>query len=492
MKLFAAAAAFCAGLMPFAASAQIFANPFADAAGYRQMRGAEPASATYRLRYEVTRTEPNAAPLVSELVIDLASDWSVTRERDQVVLRDFRLNRMFLLQGDTFVSVNGLADIVFRVTERQNRTYLQRITQAAGVQLSDACDADAELGVTIPSQTNASTSELLQSGNSTEIRCNGRAIARFTASDQVAPPAAFWPTMFTAMTTHPDLHRRIRETGRAPANLETSFRQAPDAERRLMWRLIAVETVATPYPLNASMHNATAAAIDREFVAGVGEVASEAVAGRAQGGAPTMQSWGEHLNELARRDGPAASAMLVLPTYNMFPELEGSCQTTATPHAVCSINAGIRAIDDPAPMALLEVAIAEQQRNSAAAIEAMRRAQASPNRNHPALNAAFALALLRFDEAAIAQARAANLPTDIDALQASALRALPYSPAYWTDVGDRYGGAYDWGTAFMFYDVAYSLPMPSAVTRHRGLVSKREVMERIRRDFPDASLPATP
>jgi hypothetical protein len=283
----------------------------------------------------------------------------------------------------------------------------------------------------------------------------------------------------------------MRDGGRAPSELDVSYQQAPDAEQRRHWRLIAVETVTTPYPLSAAMHNVTADVLDHEFAPGLGEIATEAVGGRAQGGAPTAQSWAAHLTELERRDGNAAAAMLLLPTYNMFPELEGTCDAPDA-HPVCALNRGLRKFGDPAPMALLEIGMAEQQRNPAAAIAAMQRAQASPLRDHPALGASFALALLRFDDSALAQARAANLPTDATALQLAALRALPYNPAYWTDVGDRFGGAYDWFTAFIFYDVAFSLPMPSAIARNRALVSKRDVMDRVRRDFPDAGFPATP
>jgi hypothetical protein len=74
--------------------------------------------------------------------------------------------------------------------------------------------------------------------------------------------------------------------------------------------------------------------------------------------------------------------------------------------------------------------MAEQARDSSAAIAAMSCAQTSRYRDHPALNAAYALAVLRFDDAAMAAARAASLPTDVDALQASALRGLPYAPTH--------------------------------------------------------------
>jgi hypothetical protein len=492
MKMWPALFGVIVGLAPFSATAQLFANPFAEPAAYLQSRGAAPAEATYRVRYEVTRTEPDQTPAVAQVIIDVAPDWSLTREGESAVLRDFRSGRTFMLQGDTFTSMNSMADIVFRVMERQNRTYLQRLMSAAGAEISDACDADTELGVTIGDVQGAP--EFVERGRTVELHCSGRIVSSFTPSDNAAPPPAFWPTMFTMMTTHVGIFRTARDAGRVPSQLDVSFRLAPNVERRRSWRLIAVETVATPYPLTPNLRNATSEIIDREFVAGIGQVAVDAVAGRAQGGPPTLQSWGAHLTDVARREGDAAAAMLVMPTYNMFPELEGTC-TNAAPqeHPICPLNRNLRTIanSDPAPWALLEVAMAEQERNSSAAIAAMTRAQRSRYRDHPALNAAYALAVLRFDDAAMAEARAANLPTDVDALQASALHALPYAPSHWGDVGDRFASGYDYLTAFVFYDVAYSLPMPSAVTRHRALTSKRDVMARIRRDFPEAGLPST-
>jgi hypothetical protein len=149
----------------------------------------------------------------------------------------------------------------------------------------------------------------------------------------------------------------------------------------------------------------------------------------------------------------------------------------------------LRDIRDPAPMALLEIGMAEQRGDNAAAIAAMRRTKTSPSRDHPVLSASFALALLKFYEAALAQARAANLPTDIRALQARALMQLPYIPAYWADVADNYERNYDWPTAFPFYDGAFSLP---AQASSAAMQDRRARLKPIRRDFPDASLPVTP
>lgn len=111
-------------LIPAAAvSESLFANPFADAAAYRRARGDCPA-AYYRLRYERIVEDGDAKPAASEVVIDLAPDWYLTRAGDHMVLRDFRLNRLFILDGDRYTTVNDLAGVVFRVMERQNRTMI--------------------------------------------------------------------------------------------------------------------------------------------------------------------------------------------------------------------------------------------------------------------------------------------------------------------------------------------------------------------------------
>lgn len=311
----------------------------------------------------------------------------------------------------------------------------------------------------------------------------------FTAGNGAAPPAALWPAVYAEMPTHPVLHRRVRESGRAPTRLNISYREGGSQLTQRSWRLVAIETVGTPYPLLATVRNATADALD-EIVPDAGRIGAEAVAGRALGGAPTLESWDAHLRDISGREGEAAASMLIAATINMFPELQ--CNGAHAQLTVCRLLFGMRALPDPAPWAQIEVGVAEQRGDSAAAIAAMQRAQASPLRDHPALGATFALAILRFDEAALAQARAANLPVDVAALQNHALLALPYNPAYWTDIGDRYGRNYDWATALTFYDVAYSLPLPSAVASNPVLVTKRTQMERIRRDFPDSFLPATP
>lgn len=489
MKLGAIVALFALLLAPLPAAAQtLFVNPFADAATYRGQRGAT-SDAQYRVRYEVTRVTRGGAPAVTELTLDVADNWALAREGDVTRLYDFQLNRVFTLNADSFTSMNALGPLVFRLMERQNRTYLGRIVAAAGAQnqLPDACDAESELAVIIPSATDTPSTEWRERRGVFTLRCAGREIGGFTAGDGAAPPAAFWPVMFAEMSTHPALHRRVRESGLAPAQMNISFRDGGNAQSQRAWRLTGAETVATPYPLTASLRNATADAMD-QLAPGVGSAGAEAVAGRHLGGVPTLQSWDAHLREISRRDGEAAAAMLVGNTFNMFPELQ--CARPEV-HTACDLIFKARRMPDPGPWATIEISVAEQRSDNAGAIAAMTRAQNSQFRDHPALGAAFALAILKFDANAIEQARAANLPLDIAALQNRALAAFPYNPGYWTDAGDRYARNYEWPIAFMFYDVAYALPLAS-VPNNPILVAKRAGMEQIRRDFSDAFLPVSP
>ncbi|WP_395646425.1 hypothetical protein [Terricaulis sp.] len=471
-----------------ASAQELFSNPFADAAAYRTQRG-DLSDAHYRVRYEQTLIQRGGAPETSELMLDVADDWALMRNGVQTILYDFRINRVFTIAGDAFVTRNAAADVVFRITERQNRSYLERVLAGVrtrgGQALPGACDAESELGVVVPSIDAASVQWRERRGGVT-LRCGGQEIGSFTPGDGAAPPPAFWPTMYAAMPTHPAILRRVRENGHPAAQLENSFISLGTGRSSRAWRLIAIETVTTPYPLTDALANTTAGALDAA-VPGAGQVGIEAVAGRAQGGAPTLANWDARVRALAQSDGEPAAAMMLGPMFNMFPDL--NCGG-ADPLFACGLVRRVRSLDDPAPRAFFEIAVAEQQNNPAAAIAAMQRAQVSPLRDHPALGAAYALAMLKFNRQQLEQARAAGLPTDGAALQNRALLAFPYNPGYWTDVGDRFGSAYEWPTAFIFYDVAFSLPLPGASAGNPALQGKRSMAERIRHDFPDAFLPA--
>lgn len=473
------------GLAALPAGAQpLFANPLDSAAGYRDARGATP-DATLRYRYEITVTETGQAAVASETTLDVATDWALYHTGDVTLLHDFRLNRVFTLTGDTFTTTNGMASLVFRVMERQNRTYLGSVLSAvgAGDMMSD-CGSDAELGLALPGKTSAGAIAFVERQGALVMTCAGKEFGSFTAGTGQAP-ATLWPTLFNTAPMHPALFRRMRESGAAPQAFEIVQRMA-DRETRSVYRLLAAEAVATPYPLSAPMRNTTAEAFENLIGPGGAELATGAVAGTAQGGPPTVQSWGEDMAALTQTDA-AAAAMFLLPSLNMFPELQCPQQQ----HPVCKLASTLNTMKarEPAPMAVIEIGMAEQQGNADAAIKAMQTVMASRHRDHPAAAGSFALALMKFKQADIDKAEAAGLPTDIKALQAKALMALPYNVAYWTDAGDPPAQGYHWAEATLFYDVAHALPMPGGVARNGALVGKRNLFEAIRKDFPDAFLP---
>jgi len=486
MRIRALAVAAIAGLFAFPAGAQpLFANPLDSAAGYRAARGDAPA-ATHRFRYEVTVTETGKAPVVSEAVFDIAPDWALYAKDGTAVLQDFRLNRQFELHDDSFTTLNGMASLVFRVMERQNRTYLGSVLSAVGADdmMSD-CGSDAELGLSLPGAKSTSKVAVTNGADGAVIvTCDGREAGRFTAGSGAAP-AALWPTLFNMTVMHPTLFKRVRESGAPPQSFATVTAMG-DTTRATSYRLIAAEAGAVAYPLTDAMRNTTAAKFEELIGPGGAQLAIDAVAGTAQGGPPTLQSWGETLGGLMQTD-PAAAGMLMLPSFNMFPELQCGAQQ----HPICALARGLNAMKatEPAPMALMEMSMAEQPGNADVAIKAMQTIMSSRHRDSPAAAGSFALVLMTFRRADIDKVKAAGLPTDIKALQAKALMALPYNVAYWTDAGDPLGQSYRWAEATLFYDVAHALPMPNAVKSNGALIGKRDVFANIRRDFPDAFLP---
>ena len=474
------------GLVVSPALAQpLFANPLDTPEGYREGRGATP-DAKHRIRYEVTETQGSGASEVYEVTIDVASNWSLYRKGEIAVLNDFGLNRIFTLEGDTFSTVNGMSNLVFRVMERQNRTYLKDVLAAAtaGEPMITDCQSDSELGLSLPMQKSDSVLSFEDRQGFTALICDGADVGGFTAGSASAPPA-LWPSLFHIAPMHPALLKRMRETGAVPATFETE-RTAGDTTIKRSFRLVDVESVSASYPLTDDLRNTTAETFDNLIGPDGAQFAADVVAGVAQGGAPTLESWGRYLSELAETD-LAAAGMMMMPSFNMFPETSCGQQQ----HPICTIArrvAGARATA-PAPTALIELGMAEQRGDNKAAISAMKTLMASAQRDHPAVAGSFALALLKFTEEDVNDAIAAGLPVDVGALQAKALRAVPYNPAYWTDMGDTYSMSYRWEEATLFFDVAHALPMPSAVASNQALAGKRNLFAKIRNDFPDAFLP---
>lgn len=475
-----------------ASAQELFANPFATAREFLTQRGAS-ANATFRARYEQTIVE-RAPASTTEVIVDVASDWALVRRGPSLLLYDFRLGRLFdLSDAASFTATNQFGALGFRVMERQNRTYLGSVLGALGpdaaAMAADGCDAETELALAIPELPDAGRTERKRSRGRMELECNDRAVGAFEWGDDAVPPPAFWPMMATAMPTHPALFAAVQETGHAPRRLEASYRaHAGGALSTRSWRLIAIEVIDAPYPLSPDRTNVTAQHLDDAIGAGFAQLAVDAVAGRALGSAPTLESWDAHLRALAATD-QAAAALEVFVGLNAFPGLDARCP--AAPLATCAI---IRRLpqtmtEDNAVRALMTVIVGEQTSALAPIVAAMTEAKSSPHANHPVLGASFALALLKGDRAFQDQARAAGLPTDPTPLTIAAVRAYPYNPAYWTDLGDLRGANYDFEQAYLFYDIAFSLPVPGAGASNVALNSKKTFAERLQRDFPAFFLP---
>jgi len=466
-----------------ASAQEVFGNPFASAEALRTERGALP-DATLRLRYEASGDAKAGQP-PGELVIDVAPDWAHVRRAGHQTLYDFRLGRALELRHGDFVSQNMISEVVFRVYERQNRGVLAQVLRSAGSgDQMDGCDAETELGVALPALKEPAAAELKQSGATTTLECNGRVVGVLESGTADGVPAALWPVLARVMMMHPALQARAAETGRAPLRLQAFFRIASE-RKALSWRLVSAETIAAPYPLAANLANATAGLINEKVAAGLGDLAAEAVAGRAQGGPPTLASWEAEVGRLEREKGPAAAAFAVWQTFNMFPQAVQACQSGATSPLCNSLRSlGTTATTDAAVRALFEIIKAEPLRRPADAVAAMLAARSSPLADHPALGAAFALALQSGGDGVRKQAQAAGVPSEAKPLHVRALQAYPYNPAYWTDLGDHFARGYDLWTAYALYDVALSLPMPDAQRANVALSGKRSLAARIRGDFP--------
>jgi hypothetical protein len=162
----------------------------------------------------------------------------------------------------------------------------------------------------------------------------------------------------------------------------------------------------------------------------------------------------------------------------MFPNVVSACQSGAALSICASLSAlQATAASDPAVRALFSIAAAEQNKNLSSVIQLMREAKDTRNGSDPALGAAFALALFNGGEDFRNQSAAAGLETDIAKLQRRALEAYPYSPGYWTDVGDTGAAGYNYHVAYALYEVAASLPVdgaraaPSVVSVRRDTVA---------------------
>jgi hypothetical protein len=374
------------------ASPALFGNPFLSADEVQAQRGAV-ANAEFEIRYRKDDVDWQANVDTSEVVIVLAEDWAAVEQNGRTELLDFKLMRRFEISpaGSTFISFNLNSRLMFAVYERFNRAAMAAAITAAGLpfKVPPACDADTELGVTLPPSRAPSQVELTQSADSISATCDGRQIGllKLAAKDAPPPPATFWPALVASFQIHPLILAAAQKVGGVPTHLESTFSVMEQKTTR-SWDLVYARAETKPYPLSAQLRNATVDWLAGTVGAPLAQTAVDALQGKAGGGPPTAASSERTLAALVEANDPAA-AMALLPTIGMFPDVLAGCRAGGK-SAGCAIVAGLPTYmaADPAVAAVFKM-IAPHAPNDtewpAKALNDMVAAQKSPLGGSPIL-----------------------------------------------------------------------------------------------------------
>lgn len=474
------------------AASPVFLNPNEQASYWRDF-GGSPARATLRLVYRQDDSAPDNKRTQKNVTVDVASNWVAVSGDGSTSIFDFRSNRRIDVSPaqKTFTSQNLIGGVAFRIAEIQNRSMLSGALRAAKIdnaKVATECDAQTELGIALPGAEHKT--EIRRKGARTEIVCDGEVIGAFEADSAIVVPSSFLLMLAQVRQMHPATRRALAEAKGAPKFLGAYFGALSSTKQPYEWRLQSSTQEGSDYPLPADYANAFAASIDAALGAGAGQVAADAMAGKAAGGAPTLEVWDQHLKEVESKNGIAALTLESLLTVGMFPELQTSC--AANSRQSCKTMTALREgmAQDKAVVALMAVALAEQNGKPELAISAMADAATSPNAHHPALGAAFALALDNGGPPVLEAAKKAGAPADPMLLHNAAIKAYPYVPAYWTDAADNFARNYDYERTITLYEVALSLPIPGARPPYAPVMrAKLDTMQRIKRDFGEFFLP---
>lgn len=423
-----------------------------------------------------------------------ATDWASGTTGSETIVDDFARKREFIVQGGTVESRNPASVVAFRVSEYQNRAGLRRMLDAVFKARGDqglttalhACDAASELGVLLPIKGYDAKTKMKPARVGVRVSCGGREIGGFEASEQAAP-ASFWPWFARAFPTHPDVLTAIRKTGRVPRTAFASYRAADGRQKRSTWSLEGARTVSADHPLASASATIAVPSYSTDALGGPPvALARSAVDGSAAGGAPrSLAEWDTRVARAAAETGQAAAFFESVAGLGQFAP-DGRCLPAEA--ATCRQVAAARDLigTEPAVSAFVQVVLAEQSGQSAKAIDALASVQDPALRDHPVLQASWALALRKLKPEDLAAARARGLAVDPGPLHFAAVQAYPYNPGYWTDLGDWFAANWHWPAAYFCYDVAASLPVPSSrgPVLHPALRSKQALTARLRTDFP--------
>ena len=473
-------------------SAEIpFLNPFATPQELALQRST-PEAATHRLTFRRTTKNNDEADQVATVVIDVANDWALYSDGSRTTLHDYRLLSWFVIDTTrgTFSFGNKVGNAAFLVAEIVNRKLMQRLLDSAGTgdAVGDVCDSETELRSRLPEGDDFRGNVTIDRDKaSITATCNGRTIGTIQLGEGGAVPAALWPTLVATLPLHPALSAEFGGMTSAPRQLQVFYEQVGGSVTETL-TLEAAGPSAAPYPLTADLRNTSADRLAATTTPELALTAQAAVAGTADGGVPTSESWGRRLYAMAQEGNGSSAVLALLPTSAMFPELLQACSAeNKTPACVLSANLIAFAEIEPAVGGALAIAKAQQSGDQVMAMAAMMTAQRSDIADDPVLGQTFALALLTFGGAFQEGAASAGLPSDPLPLMVRSIEAYPYNPWYWTDLADLYIAKWDYDTAMMLLAVAFSLDIPAA--SNPLLIAKAPKVGVIRQLHPSLFLP---
>lgn len=464
---------------------QLLQNPYADIA--TTLARHPPAAA----RLEITASDTLGRSPASSTTVALADAWAAATDARETRVFDFVMNRHFLVRGQTVESSNPAALAAFRVLEFQNRAVLQGVVGAAtkgnskGADASlHPCQAANELGVALPIQGYTADAKIEQAPNGGRLICDGREFGRYELSEHTAPPT-FWPYFANTFGGHPELVRAMKRSGRLPRLVTVQLGLGRNPTRT--WTLSGINEAPIPYPIASRLTVVGGSSLPETVQPRLEPLARSALAETAAGGPPgSVGDWDARVKRAAETGGAAAAYLEAMAGSHLFPMEQGCLPADAE---TCRQLAATRKIEEKEPVvaAFFSIVRAEQTGELEGAVNALASLKPSAVYDFPVLGASYALALHKMREPAITAAKAKSLPVDPIELHVRAIEAYPYSPAYWSDLGDYFLLNWDMASAYYCFDVAANLPVPSTseVALSAVVRGKRQFILRLLKDFPE-------
>jgi|GEM_PF-1780847 hypothetical protein len=476
-----------AGLPHRAYAQDIFSNPFMTSEAIMTSRIGT-SSAKTKVTYEIETTTERGAE-VSEIVFQLADDWATSTTQGVTQLWDFRLNREFKidLSAKTFVSTNIVAVPMFLVLERQNRSYLQNLLNAAAPAMNydGVCNDEMELRLTISGRSETRSTSFERNGQNTKFICAGNEMGSFSVTGNIVETTSFWPALVRSSNIHPQLMSEIRASNKYPTRIETMLKRGEAGFIKAVYRLKSIQEISEPFPLNSHFSNATSVFLDGFTKSNFSQLAKSAITGDVEAKAKTWEQWNHFLDEEIRIRGRAKAALNVFVGYAMFPNRMAQC-LARKPSTSCSLTLELSRLrtQDVSLEALLILVSARSKSDKMRAIDVLAQTIVDSDFPHPVLGASVSLILAEGDRDIIAHAISKGINIVPKDQQMKSIAAYPYNPAYWTDFSDSFVREYRISEAMLLLEIAASLPVDGSKSGYQALDEKRNLARRIKNDFP--------